>query len=123
MKNNIVLSSLSHTWIIDLDGTIVKHNGYKKSDDILLPNVKEFFAKLPSDDFIIIVTSRKEDQKEKVIKFLKDNNIRFNHIIFNLPYGERILVNDKKESGLITSLAINLDRDIFNVIFDIDENL
>ena len=25
----IVLSSLGHTWILDLDGTLVKHNGYK----------------------------------------------------------------------------------------------
>lgn len=23
------MSSLDHTWILDLDGTILKHNGYK----------------------------------------------------------------------------------------------
>lgn len=27
--NEIVISQLGHTWILDLDGTIVKHNGYK----------------------------------------------------------------------------------------------
>ena len=24
-----IMSSLDHTWILDLDGTILKHNGYK----------------------------------------------------------------------------------------------
>ena len=28
-----------------------------------------------------------------------------------MPYGERILINDKKPSGLRTSIAINKERD------------
>ena len=33
------------------------------------------------------------------------------HIIFNAPYGERILVNDDKPSGLHMSIGINKKRD------------
>lgn len=121
MKNKLILSPLAHTWIIDLDGSIVKHNGYSNGKDELLPSVKEFFDKLPKDDYVLIVTSRKEEVKDITIKFLKENNIRFNKIIFNLPYGERILINDKKESGLTTSYAINLDRNSFDVTYEIDE--
>ena len=58
----IVLSSLGHTWILDLDGTLVKHNGYKIDGA-------------------------------------------------DIPYGERIVINDCKPGGLITSIAINMERD------------
>ena len=122
MENKLILSPLAHTWIIDLDGSIVKHNGYSFGTDELLPSVKEFFNELPKDDYVIIVTSRKEDLKDMTIKFLNDNNIRFNHIIFNLPYGERILINDMKESGLTTAYSINLKRNKFNVSYKIDKN-
>ena len=27
------LSSLPHTWVLDLDGTLVRHNGYKTGED------------------------------------------------------------------------------------------
>ena len=38
------LSPLNHTWLIDVDGTIVKHNGYIiDGQDTLLDGVKEFF--------------------------------------------------------------------------------
>ena len=122
MENKLILSPLAHTWIIDLDGSIVKHNGYSFGTDELLPSVKEFFNELPKDDYVIIVTSRKEDLKDMTFKFLNDNNIRFNHIIFNLPYGERILINDMKESGLTTAYSINLKRNKFNVSYKIDKN-
>ena len=123
-ENKLILSPLPHTWIFDLDGSIVKHNGYKNGNDVLLPSVKEFFENdLPAGDFVIIVTSREEKCKKSVIKFLKNNKIRFNHIIFGLPYGERILINDKKPSNLITSYAINLKRDEFDISFEIDDTL
>ena len=121
MKNKLILSPLDHTWIIDLDGSIVKHNGYSFGKDELFPEVKEFFDKLPKDDYVIILTSRKEEVKDMTIKFLEDNNIRFNQIIFNLPYGERILINDMKESGLTTAYSVNLKRNKFDVSFEIDE--
>ena len=118
------LSSLPKTWIIDLDGTILKHNGYKEGKDKLLKGVKEFFDIIPNEDTIIILTSRETKYADQTIKFLKQNKIRYDHIIFNIPFGERILINDKKESGLITAYAINKERNSpFDINFEIDEDL
>ena len=108
------MSPLGKTWLFDLDGTVLKHNGYKiDGEDTILFGAKEFLDSLPSEDIIIFLTSRKTQYMDKTIKFLNDNGIRYNNIIFDLPYGERILVNDDKPSGLKTSYAINTQRDIF----------
>ncbi|PNS00480.1 hypothetical protein X927_03205 [Petrotoga mexicana DSM 14811] len=118
------LSSLPKTWIIDLDGTILKHNGYKEGKDELLKGVKEFFNIIPTEDTIIILTSRETKYTDQTINFLKQNKIRYDHIIFDIPYGERILINDKKETGLITAYAINKERNSpFDINFEIDEDL
>ena len=121
---NLKLSSLPKTWIFDLDGTILVHNGYKNGGDRILPGVKEFFDKIPETDYILILTARKEEVLESSIKFLKDNGIRYNEILADIPFGERILLNDMKDSGLKTAYAINLKRDEgqdFSV--EVDENL
>lgn len=111
MMHNITLSPLGHTWILDLDGTIVKHNGYKEGGDVLLPGVKEFIENLPKKDMVIIVTARKEEYRAVTEDFLLKNGIRYDHIIYNAPYGERIVINDKKPFGLPVSVAVNTDRD------------
>lgn len=113
MKNNeLILSTLGHTWIFDLDGTIVKHNGYLiDGQDTLLSGAIDFLHKIPEKDMIIIVTSREEKYRDLTEIFLKSHEIRYDHIIFNAPYGERILVNDDKPSGLKTSYAISSKRD------------
>jgi len=104
-------SDLNKTWIFDLDGTLLKHNGYKNGGEELLPGVKEFFSKISKDDRIVILTARDTKYQQITEKFLNDNGIRFDHIIYDLPIGERILFNDKKPSGLKTAYAYNLDRD------------
>ena len=44
MSKNIVVSALGKTWILDIDGTVCKHNGYKlDGHDTLLPGAKQFF--------------------------------------------------------------------------------
>lgn len=111
MPNKLILSPLPHTWIFDVDGTLCIHNGYKKGADIILDGVKELFAQIPKDDFIILLTSRKESEKDNLIKFMRDNHLRFNHIIFDAPMGERILVNDDKPSGLKCAYALSKKRD------------
>ena len=122
---NLNLSPLRKTWIFDLDGTILVHNGYIFGGDKILPGVKEFFAKIPADDYILILTAREVEVKDETVKFLRDNGIRFNRIIFDIPTGERILLNDDKPSGLKTSYAVNLKRDggLSDLNFTIDENL
>jgi len=122
---NLTLSPLGHTWLLDLDGTIVKHNGYKTDGcDTFLDGAKEFLESIPQTDMIVFITSRTEEYKEITEKFLSENGIRFNHIIFNAPYGERILINDKKPSGLDTAVSVNLERDVFEKIeIKVDGNL
>ena len=121
----ITLSNLSKTWIFDVDGTIVEHNGYLKNGDKLLDGVKEFFNNNIKDgDAVILLTSRKECYIKDLKIFLLQNNIRFDSLIYNLPFGERILFNDKKPSGLKTAFAINLDRDsMLKIKINIDDSL
>ena len=110
--DNLILSSLGHTWILDLDGTIVKHNGHKiDGKDSFLPKAKEFLESLPTQDMIIFITSRNEKFRSITLEFLNENGIRYDHIIFDAPYGERILVNDNKPSGLQMAYQISCERD------------
>ena len=122
---NLVLSTLGHTWILDLDETIVKHNGYKTDgEDTLLPGVETFIKRIPKKDMIIFLTSRTEEYKEQTIRFLESNHIRFDHILFNVPYGERILINDRKPSGLNMAFCINCIRDRGCIVsITVDEKL
>ena len=111
-KINLVLSPLPKTWLIDIDGTLLKHNGYLLDGaDTLLDGVKEFFNTLPKEDKVILLTARKEADLFILGKFLKEKGIYFHQIIGDLPTGERILINDIKPSGLKTAYAINKKRD------------
>ena len=108
------MSTLPKTWIFDLDGTIVKHNGYKlDGEDSLLAGAKEYIDRIPGEDRIVILTSRADEYMDSTLEFLKDQGIRFDEILFNMPMGERIVVNDRKPSGLDMAYAVNLDRDSF----------
>lgn len=111
MKGKMTLSKLAKTWIFDLDGTIVKHNGYiLDGQDTLLEGVPEYLSSIPDTDRIIILTSRIEQYKEQTLRFLEEKNIRYDTILFDMPFGERILINDRKPSGLDMAVAVNLDR-------------
>jgi len=108
----LVLSPLGHTWFLDLDGTLVKHNGHlTDGQDSLLPGADALLAQIPADDLVVIVTSRAEAYREATEQFLAERRIRYGHIIFGAPFGERIVVNDAKPSGLPTAVALNGTRD------------
>lgn len=116
MENKLILSTLPKTWVFDLDGTILKHNGYKlDGEDTLLKGTKEYLNNLPEEDRIIIFTSRTGALREQTIQFLRRHSIRFDQILFDMPMGERIIVNDRKPSGLDMAVAINLNRNCFTM--------
>ena len=125
MSKNIVVSALGKTWILDIDGTVCKHNGYKlDGHDTLLPGAKQFFEGIDEIDKVVFITSRSQAYAEMTESFLRENGIRWNAIIYDLPYGERSMVNDKKPSGLKPSIAVNTERDVFiEEIFIVDESL
>lgn len=89
------LSPMPKTWILDLDGTIVVHDGpYILGHDKFLPGAKEFLDSISEDDMIIFLTARGEWEKEHTLRFLKENHVRYDHIIFGAGQGERVLIND-----------------------------
>lgn len=108
----LVLSPLGHTWFLDLDGTLVKHNGHlTDGQDSLLPGADALLAQIPDDDLVVIVTSRTEGYRQATEQFLADRGIRYDQIIFGAPFGERIVVNDAKPSGLRTAVSVSVTRD------------
>lgn len=114
MEQKLILSTLPKTWIFDLDGTLLKHNGYKSDGyDTLLDGAAEYLQELPIDDRIIILTSRTEEHKKMTQDFLARNGVRYDEILFDMPVGERIVVNDRKPSGVAMAVAQNIDRDCF----------
>lgn len=116
MEKELILSTLPKTWIFDLDGTLCKHNGYKiDGKDTILSGVKEYFNQIPDEDKIILCTSRTDEYRKSTLAFLEENQIRYDEILFNMPMGERIVVNDRKPSGLDMAVALNLDRDVFEL--------
>lgn len=116
---------MGHTWFLDLDGTIIKHNGYKiDGHDTFLEGAIDFLNAIPEGDMVVFITSRREEYREMTESFLRNSGIRYDYIIFNVPYGERILINDCKPSGLNTAIALQMERDRFNGIeVEVDENL
>lgn len=125
MYNVIQVSNLGKTWILDIDGTLVKHNGYLiDGHDTLLMGIETFLAQIKPQDMVILLTSRDESYKEQTESFLKSNHIRYDIVIYNAPYGERILVNDAKPSGMKTAIAVNTKRDeSTQILFEINEKI
>ena len=110
--NEISLSPLPHTWLIDIDGTVLRHNGHKIEGDHILPGVKEFWASIPPDDAIVLMSARSASFEFETLLFFRQNGLRYTHAIFDLPMGERILINDTKPSGLRTAIAYSPARDL-----------
>ena len=103
-SNKLVLSPLGKTWLLDIDGTIV--------------------LSIPETDRIIFLTSREPRYIPETERFLRDAGVRWDEMISGLPYGERIVVNDMKPSGLKVSVAVDLVRDApLDLEYEIDESL
>ena len=76
----------------------------------MLDKVADLWKIIPKKDKIIFLSAREKKYSIKTINFLKKKKLRYDHIIFGLNVGERIVINDKKPDGLKTALAINLKR-------------
>lgn len=106
MPNKILLSPLKHTWILDFDGTLVKHNGYKTGKDEWLPGAIEFLKSIPEGDLIILLTAREEAVRKRTLEFISRAGVRVDSVFFEVPMGERVLINDTKPSGLVCAHAV-----------------
>ena len=105
---------LLNTWFVDIDGVIFPHNGYLSKGDgeceEPLPGVVQFFNSLDSEDKIILCTARKEHFRQRTERSLTAAGIRYDILIMELPTGKRILINDRKDSGMNTAFAVNIAR-------------
>ena len=106
-----VFSNLPKLWLLDLDGTILMHNSHLDDSQEFVPGAIEFLTKIDSSDKIIFITARSSKYKELTESFLNAHNIKYDDVIYDMPHGERILINDIKPSGLVTAFAYNLKRD------------
>lgn len=109
-QEELIMSALRKTWILDFDGTLVVHNGYKTGADRWLPGAKEFMLRIPEEDFILILTAREKEAASKTEAFLYQSGVRYDWIFYEMPMGERILLNDSKPSGLRMSYSIECCR-------------
>jgi len=125
MNKKTVLSALPKTWIFDLDGTVLVHNGYKiNGRDRMIDGACEFLREIPEKDTIIFLTSREKRYKKVTEDFLEKSGIRWDYILYDIPCGERILFNDAKPSGLPMAYAVNIVRNVWpEVSFEIDNSL
>lgn len=113
---------LSNTWFIDIDGVIFPHNGYldtrEEEYETPLPGVVDFFNSLESNDMIILCTARNERYRHKTESSLTAAGFRYDLLIMGLPTGRRIIINDRKYSGMKTAFAVNIARNkgLLNVV-------
>ena len=103
-----------HPWMkLYHESRIIICIGQGAWEDSLLPGAKEYIDAIPADDRVVILTSRTDEYRDSTLRFLKEKGIRYDDILFNMPMGERIVINDRKPSGLDMAYAVNLDRDRF----------
>lgn len=112
MKNkNINKELLPKTIFIDIDGTILRHNGGNLSDTIkeepqLLPGALEKLNYWESAGYqIIFTTSRKESLRKFTEDQLLKVGISFDQLIMGLTMGERVLINDLKPDGITNQIS------------------
>lgn len=106
------MTNQPRTWFIDFDGTLVAHKSHMGDEDLILNGTKDFFNTIIQEkDYVVITTARGEDHRDRLEKFLTQNNIRFDLILLGLPTGPRILINDIKPCGTQTAYSYNLERD------------
>jgi len=128
------MEKLNKTFFIDIDGTIFVHRSNEELDDMIKRSGEashlnevpisegiKFVKSISPEDSIIFTTARLSRHKEHTIKLLYFYRIRFNDILFDLPSGPRILINDSKPVGtcgnryiLSTAYAMNVDRNSGN---------
>ena len=106
------------TIICDIDGTLLFHHGsqysqIKKSPKILPGTIEKFHEWDKKGYRVILITGRRESTRLVTESQLRECGIIYDKLIMGVGRGERILINDMKESSNSkTAIAINLVRNI-----------
>tara|TARA_Y100000310_G_scaffold308073_1_gene350799 strand:- start:2060 stop:2428 length:369 start_codon:yes stop_codon:yes gene_type:complete len=104
------------TIICDIDGTLLYHHGNAFTQFVdnpkLLPGVAEKFEEWSGKSYnIILITGRRESEREMTVKQLSKLGIFYDHLIMGVGGGQRILINDLRPNlDMDTAIAICLER-------------
>jgi len=113
-----MINRMGRTFFIDIDGTLVRHKTAVELDNMietpineeLLPGVLELWDHFEIDDCIVITTARRNRHRGITERIFKDNNLRYNMMLFELESGPRILINDTPNISVQKASAINVRR-------------
>ena len=111
MANFKQISDLDKLWLIDLDGTVIIHNSHLEGEQKFTPGAIDFLQRIPPSHIVVFLTARELKYASITEDFLASADILYHSILYNMPHGERILINDIKPSGLKTAYSINVKRD------------
>lgn len=104
--------------LCDIDGTITQHENvsdYNKDLVVLDGSIEKLNEWYKNHAYIILVTSRFEKDREKLVKALAKSNIKYDKLVMGLPPGPRYLINDKKpytDTKMANSIEIKRDEGI-----------
>ena len=103
------------TIICDIDGVLLRHKNKGLSEQLKSKPLDETVEKINEWDVkgynIILITGRRESQRQKTEKQLGKFNIFYDQLIMGVGGGDRVIINDRKpNSDRDTTYAINLNR-------------
>lgn len=130
MTNKTGPETFDNTFIIDLDGTVLKHltdtdieawiqryGDESHLQEKILPNVREWFDEVSPTDKIIFLSARKESYRDHTERVLELMGLRYDLLILEANSGPRIVINDIKPKektdlgyDLHTAYAVNIER-------------
>ena len=104
------------TIICDIDGVLIKHKNEGLSKQLgYVDLLEDTISKMTEWDAkgynIILITGRRESQRQKTEKQLDLFGIFYDQLIMGVGGGDRVIINDRKpNSDRNTAYAINLNR-------------
>ena len=104
------------TIILDIDGTLVEHaiptdaQTFRHTMKLLHGTIEKILEWDKKGYNIILLTGRRESLRRQTERQLDEVGIIYDQLIMGVGGGCRILINDKKPTGDITSIAFNPER-------------
>lgn len=101
------------TIFVDLDGTLILFNlEPERVTDRIIPSTMSYLIKKKAEGACLVCTTARNAKHTALA--IANANIPldfFDHILYDLPMGRRILINDHKDDSPLSAISINLFRD------------